>query len=56
MKKTDKDGLLLCDLQGKTFELSIDGSDTSSEIFVRRFVNSQISKLIDSTSILETNI
>lgn len=56
MKKMDKDGLLLCDLQGKTFELSIDSLDTSSEIFVRRFVNSQISKLIDSTSILETNI
>lgn len=56
MKKMDKDGLLLCDLQGKTFELSIDSLDTSSEIFVRRFVNSQISKLIDSTSILETKI
>lgn len=35
----DKDGLLLCELQGKTFELSIDSLDISSEIFVRRFVN-----------------
>lgn len=56
MRKMDKDGLLLCELQGKTFELSIDSLDISSEIFVRRFVNSQTSKLIDSTSILETNI
>lgn len=56
MKKMSKDGLLLCELQGKTFELSIDSLDISTEIFVRRFVNSQISKLIDSTGILETNM
>lgn len=56
MRKMNKDGLLLCELQGKIFELSIDSLDVSSEIFVRRFVNSQTCKLIDSTSILETNI
>lgn len=56
MRKMNKDGLLLCELQGKIFELSIDSLDISSEIFVRRFVNSQTCKLIDSTSILETNI
>lgn len=38
MRKMDKDGLLLCELQGKIFELSIDSLDISSEIFVRRFV------------------
>lgn len=56
MKNMNKDGLLLCELQGKTFALSIESLDMSSEIFIRRFVNSQISKSIDNTSILETNI
>ena len=34
MRKIDKDGLLLCDLQGLTFELSIELTSTSSEIFM----------------------
>lgn len=56
MKKIDKDGLLLCELQAKTFEMSIDATEVSSEIFIRRFMNSQISKSIDSCEILETNM
>nr|WP_295228776.1 antitoxin [Ruminococcus sp.] len=56
MKKIDKDGLLLCELQAKTFEMSIDATKVSSEIFIRRFMNSQISKSIDSCEILQTNI
>lgn len=56
MKKIDKDGLLLCELQAKTFEISIDATEVSSEIFIRRFMNSQISKSIDSREILQTNM
>ena len=56
MKKIDKDGLLLCELQANTFELSVSESETSSEIFIRRFMNSGIAKKFDSTAILETNI
>ena len=40
----DKDGLLLCDLQGNAFELSIQLTATSSEIFMRRFMNSKVAK------------
>ena len=56
MKKIDKDGLLLCELQAKTFEMSIDATEVSSEIFIRIFMNSQISKSIDSCEILQTNM
>ena len=56
MKMIDKDGLLLCELQAKTFEMSIDATKVSSEIFIRRFMNSQISKSIDSCEILQTNM
>lgn len=39
MKKIDKDGLLLCELQARAFEESADCTDISSEIFIRRFMN-----------------
>lgn len=55
MKKIDKDGLILCDLQGKTFEKAIDSVPVSSEVFVRRFMNSDASKTLDDMSILDTN-
>ena len=56
MKKIDKDGLLLCSLQAKAFELSLSHQDTSSEIFIRRFMNSEIAGEIDNGSILNTNL
>ncbi len=56
MKKIDKSGLLLCELQAKTFELSAAALSMSSEIFIRRFMNSQIAKTLDNGNILETNI
>lgn len=55
-KKIDKDGLILCELQAKAFELSASVVDTSSEIFIRRFANSEIAKTLDDTSILQTNL
>ncbi len=56
MKKISKDGLLLCELQAETFEESIDKMDTSTEIFIRRFMKSKIAKQLDDESILEQNI
>ena len=56
MKKIDKDGLLLCELQATAFENSIDRMNSSSEIFMRRFMNSKIAKQLDNESILESNL
>ena len=40
MRKFDKDGLILCEMQGQVFEMSIETTSTSSEIFIRRFMQS----------------
>lgn len=56
MKKITKDGLLLCELQAKAFENSVDKMGSSSEIFIRRFMKSKIAKRFDNTSVLESNI
>lgn len=56
MKKMDSDGILLCELQGATFELSLEKVETSSLIFIRRFMNSEVVKLLDNGSILQTNL
>ena len=56
MRKIDKDGLLLCDIQAKAFELSIKMQGTSSEIFIRRFMNSEAAKKLDNGTVLQTNI
>ena len=56
MRKISKDGLLLCKLQAEAFENSIDRMDTSSEIFIRRFMKSEIAKRLDNESVLESNI
>ena len=56
MKEISKDGLLLCELQAETFENSIDKIESSSEIFIRRFMKSEIAKRFDNESVLESNI
>ena len=56
MKKIDKDGLLLCDIQAKTFELSATAQETSSEVFIRRFMNSDAAKQLDNKAVLQSNI
>ena len=56
MKKIDKDGLLLCELQATAFENSVDKTKSSSEIFIRRFMRSKIAKRLDNESVLESNI
>ena len=42
MRKFDKDGLILCEMQGQVFEMSIETTSTSSEIFIRRFMQTNI--------------
>lgn len=44
---------MLCDLQGKIFEESLKLTNTSSEIFIRRFMNSDVAKEFDSLAILD---
>ncbi len=44
MKRMNKDGVLLCELQATAFEKSIDKMESSSEIFIRRFMRSRIAK------------
>lgn len=56
MKEMDKDGLILCELQGKAFELSVDLCDEGSQIFVRRFMNSKTANEFDTLAILQTNL
>ena len=56
MKKIDKNGLLLCELQATAFEYSVDKMESSSEIFIRRFMRSRIAKRLDDGSVLKSNI
>jgi len=56
MKKIDKDGLSLCNLQGNLFVYSVENTLCSSEIFMRRFMTSDISKEFDSLSILDDSL
>lgn len=56
MKKIDSDGLLLCEIQADVFEKSINYLNSSSEIFIRRFMHSEVAKSFDDVSILYTNL
>lgn len=55
-KKIDKDGLLLCELQARAFELSATQLTTSSAVFIRRFMNSVIVKQLDNGAILDKTL
>ena len=56
MIKIDKDGLLLCDIQAKAFEMSASAFETSSEVFIRRFMNSDAAKQLDNKAVLQSNM
>ncbi len=56
IRKIDSDGLLLCKLQAESFEASFESTKMSSEIFIRRFMNSQIAIYMDSTDFLQMNL
>lgn len=53
MKEIDKDGLLLCDIQAEVFEESIQRVNSSSEMFIRRYMNSNIATELDSLAFLD---
>ena len=55
MKTIDNNGLILCDIQSELFENSMN-LDCSSEIFIRRFMNSSIVKKFDSTQLLDDTL
>ena len=55
MRKIDNDGLILCEIQAKAFELSATAQDTSSEVFIRRFLNSDAAKKMDNLAVLQSN-
>lgn len=55
MRTIDNNGLILCDLQSDLFEKSI-CLDCSSEIFIRRFMNSKVAKQFDSTQVLDDTL
>ncbi|WP_373844012.1 hypothetical protein [Bacteroides heparinolyticus] len=56
MKKIDNDGLLLCEMQANAFEVSRETQNTSSEIFIRRFMNSETAKQLDNMTVLQSNM
>jgi len=47
MKNMDRDGRLLCEMQGTIFEKSAEDYDTSSAVFVRRYMNSEYAARMD---------
>lgn len=51
-REMDQAGLLLCDVQGKIFEQSITREDCSSNIFIRRFMNSKFVSRMDNLTFL----
>lgn len=53
MRKIDADGLLLCKLQAEAFELSITKVETSSPVFIRRFMHSEVARLMDNHGALD---
>lgn len=52
MKKMDSIGLKMCGYQAMLFECSLEQTDCSSAIFIRRFMNSDLAKRMDSTGFL----
>ena len=55
MKTMDNNGLILCDIQSELFENSLT-LDCSTEIFIRRFMNSKIVKQFDSCQLLDDTL
>lgn len=55
MRNIDNNGLILCDIQSELFENSRN-LDCSSEIFIRRFMNSNVVKKLDSKQILDDTL
>ncbi|SHJ14237.1 hypothetical protein [Pseudobutyrivibrio xylanivorans] len=52
MRKMDSLGLSECRYQAKLFEASIDNTECSSKIFIRRFMNSDVAFRMDKNGIM----
>ncbi len=53
MRSFDRDGRLLCEMQGTIFEQSAENYDTSSAVFVRRYMNSDYAVRMDHAGNLD---
>ena len=53
MRQINRDALLMFNMQAELFEKSVDKVNTSSEVFVRRFMNSNVAREFDSGAILD---
>lgn len=52
MRKIDETGLKLCKMQAEVFATSVVKMDSSSLIFIRRFMNSQVAQRMDKDGFL----
>ena len=53
MRELNRDANIMIRMQARLFEESVDKIETSSEVFVRRFMNSNVAKEFDSVAILD---
>lgn len=53
MRELDKDGRLLCEMQGKIFEKSAEAYGTSSAVFIRRYMNSDYAGRMDKAGFID---
>ncbi|MBR4469947.1 MAG: antitoxin [Erysipelotrichaceae bacterium] len=54
MREMDRDGLIMCRMQGRAFEKSLE-EENSSPVFIRRFMNSNLARRMDKNYFLNTN-
>lgn len=52
MKKIDNDCLIMCKIQGRIFEKSLIKCNSSSSVFIKRFMNSHVAHSLDDESFL----
>ncbi|MDB7979220.1 antitoxin [Faecalicoccus pleomorphus] len=55
-RKMDQVGLLLCDIQGKIFEQSVIREECSSNIFIRRYMNSKFVSRMDNLTYINESM
>ena len=53
MRDFDKDGRCVCEMQGQIFEASLTKYNTSSAMFIRRFMNSNLAACMDDPAFLD---
>ena len=53
MRELNRDAKIMIAMQARLFEESVDEVKTSSEVFVRRFMNSNVAREFDSSAILD---